>query len=60
MWVDIYLGHQIAYQFEGSNGKKNTKKKTREQAGKKGKQEGANEQLFGGYLGHHFYGILFL
>lgn len=59
------MGHQIACQFEGSNRKttttKNTtKKKTREEAGKKGKQEGAIEQLFGVQLGHLFYGILLL
>lgn len=53
MWVDIYLDHQIACQFEGSNRKKKKRKKAREQTGKKGKQEGANKQLFGGSLENH-------
>lgn len=55
MWVDIYLDHQIACQFVGS---KKKKKKTREQAGKKRKQEGTNEQLFGESLEDHLYGHL--
>ena len=55
MWEDIYLDHQLACQFVGSK-----RKKTSEEAGKRGKQEGANEQLFGGSLGNQLSGILFL
>lgn len=46
MWEDIYLDHQIACQFVGSK-----RKKASEEAGKKGKEEGANEQRFGGLWG---------
>lgn len=46
MWEDIYLDYQIACQFVGSK-----RKKVNEEAGKRGEQKGANEQLFGGSLG---------
>lgn len=41
MWVDIYLGHQIACQFEGSKRKKKDKRKKKKPKGSDRKERKA-------------------
>ena len=63
MWVDIYLGHQIACQFEGSKRKKKDKRKKKTQGIRQERKESRKKQISSYLLvlwGFHLCGTLFL